>query len=189
MLVPIRKKWKKMLWGKVDQSSSVQKNQVEITWYNSRSWWATDAGGLTGSRSLKPCPSPCWTGDGRPHSYQCNSTVKGEKPLRMRQRMSVRHRQSCQRRADVAFLSIHCTFYESPFHCKVITTAPPPPPPPLLTGIIVQEHTEIRFLLSTLSRGSWNSVNSQHEDGYQQWKERSPWFCCHSEHLIIRGGN
>lgn len=85
MLVPIRKKWKKMLWGKVDQSSSVQKNQVEITWYNSRSWWATDAGGLTGSSSLKPCPSPCWTGDGRPHSYQCNSTVKGEKPLRMRQ--------------------------------------------------------------------------------------------------------
>lgn len=125
MLVPIRKKWKKMLWGKVDQSSSVQKNQAEITWYNSRSWWATDAVGLTGSRSLKPCPSPCWTGDGRPHSYQCNSTVKGEKPLRMRQRMSVWHRQPCQQRADVAFLSIRCTFYESPLHCKVITTPPP----------------------------------------------------------------
>lgn len=121
---PTGKNKKRCCEGKVDKSNSVQKNQVEITWCNSRSWWATDAGGSTGSRSLKPCPSPCWTGDGRPHSYQCNSTVKGEKPLRMRQRMSVRHRQSCQQRAEVAFLSIRCTFYESPF---VITTSPRPP--------------------------------------------------------------
>lgn len=123
-----------MLWGKVDKSSSVQKNQVEITWCNSRSWWATDAGGLTGSRSLKPCPSPCWTGDGRPHSYQCNSTVKGEKPLQMGQRMSVRHRQSCQQRADVAFW---CCILVNTLHVLWIAVwfqsnhnTPPPPPHP-----------------------------------------------------------
>lgn len=161
------------------------KNQVEVTWCNSRSWWVTDAGGLTGSRSPRPCPSPYWTGDGRPHSYQCRSTVKG-----------INHCNwdtacKCSIAKPTKSTKGWCCILVNMLHflwIEVITTfSSPPRPTP--TGVIVQKHTEIRFLLSTLSRGSWNSVNSQHEDGYQQWKERSPWFCCHSEHLIMRGGN
>lgn len=54
----------------------MQKNQVELTWCNSHSWWAIGAEGLTGSRSLRRCPLPYWTADGRPHSYQYKSEVK-----------------------------------------------------------------------------------------------------------------
>lgn len=53
-----------------------KKPQTQLTWCNSHFWWAIGAEGLTGSRSLRQCLSPCWTGDGTPHSYQCKSTVK-----------------------------------------------------------------------------------------------------------------
>jgi len=44
---------------------------IALTWYNNHSWWAAGAGEWTGSKILSLCLSPCWTGDGTPHPYQC----------------------------------------------------------------------------------------------------------------------
>lgn len=54
---------------------------MELTWRNSRSWWAIGAEGWTRSRFLRQCLSPCWTGDGTPHSCQYRHKVKGKKTL------------------------------------------------------------------------------------------------------------
>lgn len=164
------------------------KNQVEITWCNSRSWWATDAGGLTGSRSPRPCPSPYWTGGGRPHSYQCRSAVKGinhcsrDKGWECSIATPVNKGLMLHSRQYIALSKNRHWIPKQSQHFHLHRAFP-------RQASLCKSTHEIRFLLSTLSPGSWNSVNSQHEDGYQQWKERSPWFCCHSEHLIMWGGN
>lgn len=132
-----------------------KKTQTQLTWCNSHFWWAIGAEGLTGSRSLRQCLSPCWTGDGTPHSYQCKSTVK-EKELYCSDMFYFLQLWltsletwtpyysgsfNCNKHLDFHyFLLLFIIFI---YLCQLF-----------LQGLCAQKQTEMRFLLSVLSQES-----------------------------------
>lgn len=131
-----------------------------LTWCNSRSLWAGGAAGLIRSMRLIQCLSPCWTGGGTLHSYQCRTKVKGNEKLiteaYIRKHMwqlpivvLQQHHLCIWMTINIwtcfsvqyLFLFIYCYF------SQVHNSSFP-------TGIVVHTQTEMRFLSSVLSRGS-----------------------------------